>query len=50
MYEAFVGSGGRAEFIEAPATGLDGHAYFARAVDDWAPRVQLFLRRVGAVR
>ena len=48
MYDAFVGSGGKAEFVEAPETGLDGHAYFARAVDDWAPRVRAFLRRVGA--
>ncbi|HEY4999177.1 MAG TPA: alpha/beta fold hydrolase [Usitatibacter sp.] len=50
MYDAFVRSGGRAEFVEAPAVGLDGHAYFARATDDWAPRVRRFLRRVGALR
>ncbi|MGZ5045616.1 MAG: alpha/beta hydrolase family protein [Usitatibacter sp.] len=50
MHEAFVRSGGKAEFVEAPATGLDGHAYFARAVDDWAPRVRGFLQRVGALR
>ena len=48
MHQAFVGSGGDAEFLEAPATGLDGHGYFAAAMDDWAPRVQGFLRRVGA--
>jgi dienelactone hydrolase len=49
MYDAFVRSGGKAEFVEAPATGLDGHAYFARAVDDWAPRVRRFLQRAGAL-
>lgn len=48
MYEAFVGSGGVAEFVEAPATGLDGHGYFARAMDDWSPRVATFLKRIGA--
>lgn len=50
MYEAFVRAGGAAEFVEAPANGLDGHGYFARAMDDWAPRVAAFLRRIGAWR
>ena len=48
MHQAFVGSGGSAEFVEAPAMGLDGHGYFARAMDDWSPRVAGFLERVGA--
>lgn len=48
MHGAFVQSGGSAEFFEAPATGLDGHGYFARAMDDWAPRVEDFLTRIGA--
>jgi len=48
MHAAFVRSGGRAELLEAPATGLDGHGYFARAMDDWAPRVAGFLQRIGA--
>jgi dienelactone hydrolase len=50
MYDAFVRSGGKAEFVEAPPTGLDGHSYFARAVEDWTPRVQRFLQRAGALR
>jgi poly(3-hydroxybutyrate) depolymerase len=50
MHQAFVAAGGRAEFLEAPATGLDGHGYFARGMDDWAPRVQAFLVRAGAAR
>lgn len=48
MHAAFTGSGARAEFVEAPAIGLDGHGYFARAMDDWAPRVEAFLARIGA--
>jgi len=49
MYEAFVRAGGAAEFVEAPPYGIDGHGYFARAMDDWAPRVAAFLRRIGAL-
>ena len=48
MHAAFVRSGGSAEFVEVPPTGLDGHGYFARAMDDWSPRVAGFLRRIGA--
>jgi len=48
MHQAFVQGGGNAEFVPAPATGLDGHAYFAGAMDHWSPRVQAFLKRVGA--
>lgn len=48
MHAAFIASGGSAEFIEAPDVGLDGHGYFARAMDDWAPRVGAFLARIGA--
>ena len=48
MHAAFVSSGGRAELVQAPATGLDGHGYFARAIHDWAPRVEAFLARIGA--
>lgn len=46
MYEAFVAAGGNAQLVQAPAVGLDGHAYFARAMDDWAPRVKAFLARL----
>jgi len=49
MYLAFVAAGGRAEYVQAPASGLDGHGYFMRAVDDWAPRVAAFVRRIGLV-
>jgi hypothetical protein len=50
MHEAFLAAGGRAEFVEAPPTGLDGHGYFALRSDDWSPRVADFLERVGAGR
>jgi hypothetical protein len=29
---------------------MEGHSYFAYAVDDWAQRVMAFLQRVGAKR
>lgn len=48
MHEAFVKAGGRAEFVEAPPTGEDGHGYFSVRVADWAPRVADFLDRSGA--
>jgi dienelactone hydrolase len=50
MHHAFVSAGGTAELVEAPAHGIDGHGYFAREMDDWSPRVQAFLRRIGAAR
>ena len=50
MYQAFVRAGGAAEFVEAPAYGIDGHSYFSRAMDDWGPRVAPFLQRIGAAR
>ena len=50
MHRAFVDAGGEAQFVEAPASGLDGHGYFARAMDDWTPRVASFLARIGARR
>ncbi len=48
MYGAFVAGGGTAELVEAPPCGVDGHGYFARAIDDWSPRVASFLARIGA--
>ncbi len=49
MHEAFVGAGGRAEFVAAPETGVDGHGYFVRAIGDWTPRVADFVRRIGVI-
>ena len=50
MHGAFTEAGGKAEFIQVPPVGLDGHAYFASSMNDWAPRVEKFLRGVGAAR
>ena len=50
MHAAFTEAGGKAEFIQAPPVGHDGHAYFASSMNDWAPRVERFLRGVGAAR
>jgi dienelactone hydrolase len=48
MFAAFVAGGAAAEFVEAPPSGVDGHGYFARAMDDWSARVAPFLARIGA--
>lgn len=50
MHSAYEAAGGSAQFVEAPATGLDGHGYFASSMDDWSPRVEAFLARIGARR
>jgi pimeloyl-ACP methyl ester carboxylesterase len=50
MHAAYEGAGGVAQLVEAPATGLDGHGYFASSMDDWSPRVEAFLARIGARR
>jgi len=47
MHEAFVASGGQAEYVQAPAVEGDGHGYFSRAVDDWKPQVERFLLKAG---
>ncbi len=44
MHAAFVAAGGKADLVEAPAWGSDGHLYF-RNVADWAPRVRAFLEQ-----
>ena len=50
MHAAYQAGGGSAQFVEAPAAGLDGHGYFATSMDDWSPRVEDFLARIGAKR
>jgi dienelactone hydrolase len=45
MHAAFNGAGGRAQLIEAPAFGEDGHAlYSAKGIPIWTPMVDRFLR------
>jgi dienelactone hydrolase len=45
MHAAFTASGGRAELIEAPPFGSDGHKlYSAAGIPIWTPMVDKFLR------
>ena len=44
MHAAFTGAGGRAQFIDAPSTGDDGHFLFSTAIPLWTPMVDGFLR------
>lgn len=44
MHTAFSGAGGRAQFIDAPATGDNGHLLFSTAIPVWTPMVDSFLR------
>ncbi len=44
MHAAFTGAGGRAQLIDAPAFGNDGHTLFSRGIALWTPMVDHFLR------
>ncbi|MDB5620240.1 CocE/NonD family hydrolase [Tardiphaga sp.] len=45
LHGAFTASGGRAQFIDAPAFGSDGHFLFsATGIGIWTPMVDRFLR------
>jgi dienelactone hydrolase len=50
MYTAFTGARGRAQFMKAPAFGDDGHFMYSRAIPQWTPVVDTFLReqRLGS--
>ena len=37
MHAAFTGAGGRAQLIDAPAFGDDGHTLFSRGIPLWTP-------------
>lgn len=47
FHAAFTQSGGRAEFIDAPANGKDGHHLFTAAMPVWTPYVDRFLAANG---
>jgi len=49
MHAAFIGAGGRATFVAAPAYGDDGHKYFAD-IASWKSEVNDFLRGTGFMR
>ena len=44
MHAGFTGAGGRAQLINAPAFGDDGHTLFSRGIPLWTPMVDRFLR------
>jgi dienelactone hydrolase len=44
MYSAFTAGGGKAEFMEAPAFGDDGHNLFSGGIAQWTPSVDAFLK------
>jgi dienelactone hydrolase len=44
MHTAFTAAGGRAQLIDAPAFGNDGHTLFSRGISLWTPMVDRFLR------
>jgi dienelactone hydrolase len=46
-HEAFTGAGGKAEFIQYPPHGDDGHQLFTRFPAAWQPKVGEFLDAVG---
>jgi hypothetical protein len=44
MHTAFTGAGGRAQFVDFPPHGEDGHSLFSRGIPPWTPAVDGFLR------
>jgi dienelactone hydrolase len=49
-HAAFAQGGGRAEFVQFPPHGDDGHALFTGFPQAWQPRVMDFLRSQGFAR
>ena len=49
MYDAFVAGGApRAEFVQAPAWGDEGHYMVFYAPEIWQPIVERFLSTLGS--
>jgi dienelactone hydrolase len=46
-FDAYVGEGAPAEFVQYPPHGEDGHSLFTRFPDVWKPRVVQFLEAQG---
>lgn len=44
MYAGFTEAGGRAQFIDVPPFGEDGHSLYSRGISLWTPTVDSFLR------
>lgn len=46
-FRTYVAAGGRAQFVDLPAYGDDGHQSFARNPGAWKPAFERFLRSLG---
>ena len=46
-FDAYVAAGGKAEFVQFPPHGTDGHSLFTRFPEVWQPRVAEFLEASG---
>jgi dienelactone hydrolase len=46
-HAAYVAAGGKAEFVQVPPQGEDGHQLFTRFPAVWQPKVSEFLRAQG---
>lgn len=44
FHRTFTAAGGKAQLIEAPAFGSDGHSLFASGIGQWTPYVDAFFR------
>jgi dienelactone hydrolase len=51
MYDAFTGTGGKAEFYQLPAFHADGHALFFASGGSavWGPLMEAYLKRNGGL-
>ena len=46
-FEQYVGAGAKAEFVQLPASGRDGHSSFTANPRAWKPHVERFLKSLG---
>ena len=46
-FDAYVAAGGKAQLVQFPPRGDDGHLLFSRFPEDWQPRVSEFLDAHG---
>jgi dienelactone hydrolase len=46
-FRTYVAAGGRAQFVDLPAYGEDGHQSFAHNPEAWKPAFERFLRSLG---
>ncbi len=46
-FRTYVAAGGRAQFVDLPAYGDDGHQSFAHNPEAWKPAFERFLRSLG---